>query len=62
MNTSLIFTETHFGLQDFTAENWKNYGGFDELATDVKAWLGHELSKQEEADLRSLYWYYVEGY
>lgn len=62
MKTLLTFTETDFGLQDFTPKDWENCGGFEQLATDVEHWLGHELSEQEYEDLKSLYWYYVEGY
>ena len=51
MNT-LRLTETHFGLQDL---DWKNCGGFEQLATDVTHWLERDLSEQEEADLYSLY-------
>ncbi|MCW7076390.1 MAG: hypothetical protein OCU18_03750 [Candidatus Syntrophoarchaeum sp.] len=62
MKTSLTYSETHFGLQDFTPKDWKDCGGFEQLATDVEYWLGHELSGQEEEDLKSLYWYHTEGY
>ena len=50
--------ETHFG----TAENWKIFDEFEELVAGVEAWLGHELTEQEEKDLKSLYLYHVEGY
>ena len=59
METNLKHTETHFGLHHI---DWKNCGGFRQLACDVEYWLDRLLTKQEEADLYSLYLYYVEKY
>ncbi len=62
METSLHFTETHFGLADFNLEDWKNVESFDSLVGDVEYWLERDLSKREKADLYSLYLQNVENY